>query len=257
MGGGGLPQLETTEPASAPGPEPVAPPLGFPARVTGIFFSPQEIFAEIACRPCFVAPLLLLIGFALALTVTISQRVGAEQILRKQFERSPRTADLPAERREELIERAMPFVRYSMYLGALLILPITVLAISGTLLAMANFFLGAEARFAAMLAVTAHGLLPGCVAALLGIIILFLKDPAEVDVQNIVMANLSPLFDPVSHKVLYRPGSSLDLFSLWQVALLATGVAAAARLSFRKGLVAVGVPWVLWVLGVAGWTAIF
>ena len=58
-------------------------------------------------------------------------------------------------------------------------------------------------------------------------------------------------------KVLHRLASSIDIFSFWLIALMALGIAAAARFSFKKGLVAVMVPWAVWVLAAAGLAALF
>ncbi len=238
-------------------PEPVPSGGHSLARVFGVLFTPAETFAGIARRPNPVPPLLLLMVFSLLLTVTIGRRIGVEQIVQKQFEENQRFQDMPAERRAEMMERMMPFVRYSMYLGPLVFLPLMILVVSGVMLLMTNFVLGAEARYSSVLSVTAYAFLPGCIVALLAIVILFLKDPADVDIQNIVAANLSLLFDPRANKALHRLGASLDLFSFWQIALLSTGVAAAGRVSFKKGLAAVIFPWAVWVLGVTGWAAMF
>jgi len=248
--------MDTTESPAAP--EPVRPARpGFFERLFGVLFSPTEAFAGMAGKTDIVRPLALLMVFSVLLGTVINDRVGPERIVQKQFEDNERMADMPAERRAEMMERMIPFIKYSMFLGPLLGIPLMSLVVSGLLLLMTNFVFGAEARYPAVLTATIWGFTPGCVAALLGIIVLFLKDPSDVDVQNIVAANLGILFDAKQHKVLHRLAFSLDLFSFWQMGLLATGAASAARISFKKGLAAVMTPWALWVLGAVAWTAVF
>lgn len=238
---------------------PAAPeqPKGAVERIFGVFFSPGETFQDIARRPSFVAPLVILILFALGTSIAITQRVGLETIVRQQIEANPRFADMPAEQRDRAIQAGITFGRVSIYLFPTLGVAASVLVIAGVLLLMANFVLGAEASFKSLFATTAHASLVGCVVAVLAIITVLLKDPADIDLQNIVTSNLGPLFDPASHKVLNRLASSIDLFSFWQIALQALGVSAAAKVSFKRGLIAVVIPWAVWVAGAVGLRAIF
>lgn len=238
-------------------PQPVAPTHGFLARVTGVLFSPKETFADIARGPDWVRPLLLIMAFSMSMTVVISQRVGVERIITKELESNPRVAELPSERRQEIIERSMGVGRVMMYVAPLVFVPLSIVVISGLLLVMANFVFGAESRYPIVLSTTAYGMMPAVVLAGLAAVILFLKDPDTVDVQNIVAANLSIFVDPAEHKALYRLGMSLDLFSFWQIVLLATGLSAAARLSFKKAALCVLIPWALWVACAVGWKLLF
>ncbi len=237
--------------------QPEVPSLTVPQRLFGALFNPKPTFADIVRRPSFLPPLIVLIVFSLASSIVIVRRIGIEQIVRSEVMKSPQVADLPAERREEIIERGVAVARFTVYAAPLVFTPLAMLVIAAALLLMANFVLGAETNYKTLLSTTAYGMMPACVVAILGIITVFLKEPSDVDVQNLVISHLGPLFDPGSHKVLNRLASSLDLFSFWQIALLALGVSAAARFSFRKGLVAVMVPWAVWVLGAAGFRALF
>jgi hypothetical protein len=110
-----------------------------------------------------------------------------------------------------------------------------------------------------MFALTNYGLLPQAVGVLLAIVVLFLKDPAEFDLQNPVASNLAAFLDPnATPKWLSSLGSSIDLFSLWSLLLLATGISVAARkLSWAKCLTWVALSWGVWLGAKAGWTWIW
>lgn len=243
--------------ASEPVPPQQEAPLGFGARVLGVFVSPTQTFADIVRRPSFIPPLVLLTLFSIVSSALIVNRVGLEQIVRNEVMKNPRVAELPAEQRERAVEQGIAIGRVTVWLGPALGPLIVALVIAGVLLLVTNFVLGGEVRFPTMLSVAAYGFLPGLLLSVAAIITAFLKDPADVDVQNPVISNLGPLFDPASHKVLYRLATSIDVFSFWQIALLGLGIAAAARFSFRKGVLAVLIPWSIYVLGAAGFRALF
>jgi hypothetical protein len=63
------------------------------------------------------------------------------------------------------------------------------LAVAGSLLFVFNVLLGTQLSFRQMFALTNYGLLPQAVGVLLAIVVLFLKDPAEFDLQNPVASN--------------------------------------------------------------------
>src|SRR5690349_25161873 len=73
------------------------------ARLTGVFFEPTKTFEDIAQRPGWVVPLILIIVSALSVTVVFTQRVGWERFFRQQMENSPRMAQMSPEQREQAL----------------------------------------------------------------------------------------------------------------------------------------------------------
>jgi hypothetical protein len=83
---------------------------------------------------------------------------------------------------------------------------------------------------------------------------MFLKNPDDYNVQNPLAFNLGAFFDPNSgSKFVYSLASSLDLFVIWTILLMATGLKAAAgkKLTFTGAMVAVVAPWAIVVIGKA------
>lgn len=234
-----------------------APAKSFPARVIGVLVSPTEAFADIVRKPSFIAPLILMTLFAMGNSMLIMKRVGVEQIVRTQMAQNPRTADMPADQREQAIETGAKFAKIGMIVAPLFVPTLMVLAVSGILLMFANFILGGDAKYRTLLSVTAYGFVPSLIAVILGAAIMFAKDPADIDIQNLVASNLGPLVDATSHKALNRLLQSFDIFSFWMIAVLACGISAAARFSYKKALLAVLMPWGLYVLGATALKAIF
>jgi hypothetical protein len=84
------------------------------------------------------------------------------------------------------------------------------------------------------------------------VVILFLKDPTDVDLQNPIASNLGLLIPAETSKFLHRLAISMDIFSFWQIYLLGTGAAICGRLSRVKGIMAIGIPWLIYVFIAAG-----
>ena len=75
-----------------------------------------------------------------------------------------------------------------------------------------------------MMAIVAYGFLPMVIQTALSMVVLFLKDPEEFNLQNPLMFNVGAYLSPDSPAALRALGSSIDLFSLWIIVLLAIGV---------------------------------
>lgn len=238
-------------------PESQPAPLSAIDRVFGAFFSPGETFADITRAPGFAVPLALLMISSLAASAVVVNRIGMERIVRQRIEQSPRPAEMSKEQLDQAVERGARIGAFFTYVGPLVVVPLVSLAIAGVLLLMVNFVFEGKANFAQMFGVVTHASLPALLASVLAIVIVFLKDPADVDIQNVVAANLgAALSKEAAGAFLHRVAVSLDLFSFWQMALMATGISAVGKFPFRKSLLAVGIPWTVYVLAVAGWAAI-
>ena len=95
------------------------------------------------------------------------------------------------------------------------------------------------------------------VSGLMTTLVVFLKDdPAGVDVQNAVAANLGLLIPPETSKFLHRFATSVDLFSAWYIALLALGISAITGFKLGKSLTSVMIPWALYVLCASAWATL-
>ena len=235
-----------TEPAAP------APPLSELDRLTGVLFDPKPAFTDIAARPQgWWLPLVLLIVLSLVFTYAFTQRVGWERFMRQQMESNPRVQDLPADRREQIIEQQARLAPIFGYAGSVVFSSLLALVIAGALLFVFNVLLGAELPFRQLFTLASYSLLPLAVRGVVGLAVLFLKDPADFDLENPVASNLGAFLDPNTvPKWLVSLGTSLDAFNVWVVLLLATGVAAAARkLSWSKSITWVVASWGLFLAG--------
>jgi hypothetical protein len=227
-------------------------------RLTNMFFEPGRAFADIAERPRPWVPLALSVVMALVFMIAFSQRVGWERFARQTMESAPQVQNMPPEQRERAVAMQLKIMPVMGYVGAALGTPVMVLIVAGVLLLMFKVFMGAAITFKQMFGVTSYSFLPGVISGLAALVVMFLKNPDEFNLQNPTAFNLGAFFDPESTaKWKIALGTSIDLFTIWIILLLAMGVAAAARrMSFGKALAGVLTPWLLWVLLKAGFTAL-
>jgi hypothetical protein len=242
----------TPENAAAVEPEPSG--MGEFSRLVGVFFEPTKTFRDIAQRPSWIVPMVLVILAVIGVTATISQRIGWERILRHQNETNSRMQQMDPAQREQAVAMQMKFAPVVGYVGAIVGVPIVDVVIAAVLLGIAGGLMGGGMRFKQVFAIVSYSGMPGLVSAVLSIVVIFLKNPDDYNVQNPLAFNVGAFMDPnTASKFLYSLGSSLDLFVIWTMLLMATGLKAAAgkKLTFTGALVAVLLPWAVVVLGKA------
>jgi len=233
--------------------------LGEGSRLTGVFFEPGKAFADIAARPSFWVPLLVMMVTALTYVTLFSQHVGWERMMRQQIENSSRAAQLSPEQKEAQLQLVVRFAPVGGYAGAILGVPLGTLVWAAVLLLIVKTMMGAPVTLKQMFAVICYGSMPGVIMTVLATAVMFLKSPADFDLRNPLMFNPGALMDPTTaSKGLYSLASSLDLFTIWKLILIGIGVKAAGgrNLSMGGAMTAVFLPWALWVICAAGFAAI-
>ena len=94
-------------------------------------------------------------------------------------------------------------------------------------------------------------MLPRVISGILAIVVMFIKNPDDFNLQNPLAFNLGAFMEPPpnSGKFIYSLATSIDLFTIWSILLLAVGISVAARkVPFSKALILVVTPWIILVL---------
>ena len=225
-------------------------------RLVNVIVEPKAAFADIAARPGWWLPMILLMAVTLAYMLAFSSRVGWEHFMRQQIESSPKTQNLPVEERERAIAMQTKFAPVATAMPVVAT-PIVMLVVAGVLMFVFSIVLGGAVRFRQALGVTAHAFLPGIVSAGAALLVMFVKDPSDFDLQNPAGFNVGFYLDPHSAPAwLVSLGSSIDVFSLWTILLLATGMSAVSRKSWKTSLMGVVLPWAVFVVLKVGLAAI-
>jgi hypothetical protein len=211
---------------SVPAPEAQSQPAISPfGRIIGVFFSPKATFEDIVRKPSWVLPVVLLTLFSIGVSFAINQRINWREFMAQQIEKSPQAANMSAEQKEQRIEGGAKFSpMISSVIGVCG--PITfTLVVALVMWGAYNLLGGANTDFGTSFAITSHAALTGLVSSLLLILILYLKQPGTVDIENPIAANLAVLLPDDSAKWLIALLKSIDLFSFWTLILLAIGFA--------------------------------
>jgi hypothetical protein len=244
---------------------PVAPTPEAPAstnsfgRIFGALFSPKETFASIAARPTWLAPLIVLCVLSVSVIAVFSQRVGWHDFMVRQIESNSRTAQMSAEQKSQIVAQQEKFAPIGAYGGAVIGTFLAAVVIAAIFMGVFNVVGGTKVGFKTSLGIVSYGWAPGIVSGLLGILILFLKDPSTVDLQNLVASNPAALLSDGSAKWLVSLLGSLDIFSFWMMILMALGYSATnpKKLSFGKAFGSILAVWLIYVVVKVGLAAAF
>lgn len=235
------------------------PEMGSWARLIGALVNPRPTFESIVRRPTWVLPVAL--GMLLFLTVVavFTQRGGWPAFFQRQDAKSSQFQKLTQDQQDNAYEAQLKFAAPFAYVEGV-ILPILVpVIVAAVFLGVFNLTASAQMRFAVALGIVAFAWTPWLIHGLVSVLILFLKDPATVDLQNLVASNPGAFLGEDSPKWLSALLTSVDIFTIWTMFLLAIGFSATnpKKISFGKALSLVIVVWIVFIGLKVGLTALF
>jgi hypothetical protein len=221
--------------------------------------SDGKVIARTLCAPALglgaaverrrgLAAVLLGTLAALAFASVAVSRVDYESAAAAELARAPKAAEMTPHDREEALVTARKVGEISGWAGA-----IGGPALQAVGLAVALFLAfrvaGTRPAFRETFAVAAHGLLPLWLARLLAIPAALARAPIPAD-QAVSLLPSSPaaLLPPGASPALAGALGALDLFALWSVALVATGMARASGASRRRAAVVTVVLYAAWIV---------
>jgi Yip1 domain len=227
-------------------------------RIFGVFFSPRKTFSDIAGRPTWLIPLLLMVILGTAVGALLNTKMNWNDYIRHKAEESPRFAQLSEEQKDQALAPQVKFwSKFSYGVGAVGV-PISALLFALIYWAALNLFCGAGLRYGSAFGITTHAFLPTVIQNILALIILPLKNFGDVDPESIVATNVKAFLSDDAPKWLAALGSSLDLFWIWFMVLAAIGFAAAnpKKVKPATGFSVIFGLWGVWVLAKVVWAAL-
>jgi Yip1 domain len=244
-----------TTPAQTPEPESSSS-IG---RIFGALFAPTETFQSIARKPTWLPPLILISLLSIAVVGIFTKRVGWESYFEKQDAASSRFQQATVEQQRQAIEAQMKYGPPVAFAETVIVPFAGAALLAAIYLAVFNLLGGTKINFKTSLGIVSYAWTPSIISGSLGIVILFLKDPSTVDIQNLVASNAGAYLSSDSPKWLISLLGSLDVFSFWVMILMAIGYSAAGpkRLTFGKALLYILSVWFVYVLVKVGATAAF
>lgn len=232
-----------------PLPDDAAPVRSFGALLRDVYIAPSDAFTELARRP-LVAPALA--GFAAVQATFVAiwmSHMDLFAFLRAQLEASGRPMPAAA----TMSPSAAAAIKWTIAVSGVAYSLVLVLAMAGLLLFVFNFLLGAQISYRQCLAVVAWiAFATGLVTASLMLAVMALRGEWSLPPDQILQAGLAALLDRESvGKFAYALAQSVDVFSVWMLALASIGMARASRQPTSTAATAVVALWLIFVLGKA------
>jgi hypothetical protein len=104
------------------------------SRLIGVFVSPTEAFADIARRPRWWIPVILVSIASTIFTIAYSNRIGFEQMIRQTLQQSSQGQNMTPEQMERAIATGAKIAQVFSYGGAVISIGISVFVIAVVLM---------------------------------------------------------------------------------------------------------------------------
>jgi hypothetical protein len=246
--------------ATTTAPMPEAPaPINHIGRITGMFFSPKNAFEDIARKPSWMIPVAMVTLLSLFVCIAINQRINWRDFISQQIEKSSRASQLSPEQKEQQIDAGAKYAPYATYVFGIPAPLVFVLLVALVMMAAYNLLAGADVNYGTSLGIVSHASVPSIISSVLFLLVLYLKTPGTVDLENPVATNIGAFLPEESAKWLVKLGTSIDIFSIWVLVLIAMGFAAAnpRKLKGSKSYTIAFSVWATFVVIRVAWAFIF
>lgn len=230
---------------------------GLLSTLINVFVEPRAAFEQVALAPRWWFPVLLIVLATLGYMTVFSNRVGWDTFIRNQVERNERMQEMPADQRERAIEMQMKFAPVMGTVGPVIFIPAGMAIIAGVLLFVFRTLMDGSMKYTQTLGVVAWASLPGLLATAAALAVMLLKSPADFDLANPVGFNIGFYLPEATSRWIVSLAGSFDLFTMWTITLMSTGMAVLSRKTWGAALGGILLPWALYVVCKVGWVAMF
>jgi Yip1 domain len=230
------------------------------SRVVDTFVAPSKTFTDVLRSRSWWLPFLISVVITYMFFWAAATKVGFHQLAINSMNKNPsQTAQyekLNPQDQAIYVSRIETGTKY-VYI-AFPILIIIVVAVYALILWGCLKVPGGQADYASIFTVLMYaGLIP-LVKLVLGIIILFAAgDASGFDVENPIPTNPGAFMDASTAHWLKSLGTSIDVITIWNLAVVAIGCAIVSKVKKGPALAVVFGLWILVVLIKVGWAAAF
>lgn len=193
--------------------------LSLPQRLTGPIFSPKPTFESVSTYPLWldvlaVTVLISTFAWIAFMSTEVGYQAFVDQMYQQQEARGPITPEIEAS-----LNTMAPIMRWMLPLGALVGIPVIVLAISGVAYGIFGALLGGSASFKQTLAVVVHAGVVFTVAGLGVLALNFFRGTMSNSTNLGVFVQMLP-----EDHFLARFLGVIDLTWVWYLIVLAIGL---------------------------------
>ena len=228
-----------------------APHLSQVERVVNTFIEPSKTFNDIKRNRSWWLPFLILVVLGYGFCFAAVQHVGWESLTTNVLRSQPKNAErldksTPAEQAQMLS------VTKGIMEGFMVGSPALVLILNALIALLLwggfAFVLGGTTTYGEMFAVAIFAALPNALNSLISIVTAFVSDPQTYNLNVPSPAGLAYFLDASAAPWLMSLAKSLDVFSLWGLALAGFGGAIVSRVKPLRGIMLVFGVWLLYVI---------
>lgn len=228
------------------------PALNEGQRLVYTFTAPSRTMEDLRRNASWWVPWLIISLASLAFCFALEKRIGWDQIVESQIQKNPKAVEriekMPADQRASMMKMQVNISRGIGYSSPIMTV-VGVAIIAGVLLGLFNFGFGAKLKFAELMAISMYSSLVSLGKTILSVLMMFLVEPDAFDIQNPVATNLG-YFVPQSMKFLSSLLSAVDVFTIWQIVLIAIGVSKLSKVKTVPAFIAVyGLYFVIKLIG--------
>jgi len=207
------------------------PVQSFPERLMGIFISPAETLADVARKPDFVVPLVLIILLVVAGTEVFLHKIGFEPILKAAMEHSSRTANMTPDQIQEMVVKMVPYYTWMARVMEFVWPCLAVLVAAVVGLIAVNSIFGGKITFKTAFSISSYAYAVNIIYYLIALTMNLFGDPEHLisNPQNPTPTSVGFFMNPLeTAKPLLALGGSLEIFTVWNMLLLAVGFSVAS-----------------------------
>ncbi|MCA9743747.1 MAG: YIP1 family protein [Deferribacteres bacterium] len=213
------------------------------SRIIGVITSPRPTFDDIVQRPTWLVPFVLVVALGVLNSYLLIDLIAKAQV--EQMSQNPNVT-------EQQIEMTTNITKSYGWMFAIVTTPLFYVIVGAVLLFTGNVILGGESRFKVLFSVTCWSGVISIITSAITVPIMLSRGAIESPTS---LAFLAPSDDKTSF--LYSLLSSLDLLTIWYVAVMGIGVAAAYKFTNQKGITVTATWWIILIVVGAGWRAMF
>jgi Yip1 domain len=240
-----------TDTASALVNDPDSPSLSQVERVVNTFIEPSKTFNDIKRNRSWWLPFAIIAVLGYIFCFSAVQHVGWDSLTTNVLRSQPRNA--------EKLDKSTPAQQAGMLAftkgvmeGFMIGSPVVVLALNAFMALLLwggfAFLLGGTTTYGEMFAVSIFASLPNALNSLIAIVTAFISEPQSYNLNLPSPANLAYFLDASTAPWLMSVAKSLDVFSLWSLALAGFGGAIVAKVKPIRGVMLVFGAWFLYVV---------
>jgi hypothetical protein len=229
-------------------------------RIVDTFTAPSKTFTDIKLgHKSWWLPFVIYVVLGFAFYAAVNSKIGMRQVVDNQIRLSPKSEErmsaLTPEQRESQMKISTTITQV-VFIATPVFLLATGAIISLVLWGTINFGFGGRAKFGSIFSVWMYAMLPSIFKTILGIVVIYVGiAPETFNIKNFAPTNLGAFLPTDINPALYSLATSIDIITIWCLALVGIGTAIVAGVKRSSGYISSFGWWAIVVLVGAGWAA--